>query len=125
MLAAALAEPLHAADLADLLERLAAAERAELVRALGAGFDADTLAYLDEFVRDQVIEALGPQTAGEALAQLETDDAVEILAEFDEAEQKAILRRTELWSILVFGIRQRLAPRSLESVRRRGSGRPR
>jgi magnesium transporter len=90
-LAAGLAEPLHAADLAGLLERLAAGERAELVRALGAGFDADTLAYLDEFVRDQVIEALGPKATGDALAQLETDDAVEILAELDAAEQKAIL----------------------------------
>ena len=40
-----------------------------------------------------MIEALGPQATGEALAQLETDDAVEILADLDEAEQKAILDR--------------------------------
>jgi magnesium transporter len=91
VLAAALSEPLHAADLADLLQRLGQPEREKLVRALGAGFDAETLAYLDEFVRDQVIEALGPQATGEVLAQLETDDAVEILAEFDEAEQAEIL----------------------------------
>lgn len=92
VLAAALAEPLHAADLADLLERLEGAEeRAQVVRALGSGFDADTLAYLDEFVRDQVIEALGPEATGDALAELETDDAVEILADLDAAEQQAIL----------------------------------
>ena len=96
VLAAALAEPLHAADLAGLLERLNGGERAELVLALGTGFDPDTLAYLDEFVRDQVIEALGPQATGEALGQLETDDAVEILAELDAAEQKAILESVPL-----------------------------
>ena len=96
VLAAALAEPLHAADLAGLLERLNRGERAELVLALGTGFDPDTLAYLDEFVRDQVIEALGPQATGEALGQLETDDAVEILAELDAAEQKAILKSVPL-----------------------------
>ena len=90
-LTAALAGPLHAADLADLLERLDRDERFAVIAALGAAFDAEALAYLDEFVRDQVLEALGPAAAGEALAQLETDDAVEILADLDEAEQSAIL----------------------------------
>ena len=95
-LAAGLAGPLHAADLADLLERLTADERSGVIAALGPAFDAETLAYLDEFVRDQVMAALGPAAAGEALAQLETDDAVEILADFDEAEQKAILESLPL-----------------------------
>ena len=90
-LIAGLTGPLHAADLADLLERLTREERFAVIGALGSGFDAETLAYLDEFVRDQVIEALGPQATGEVLAQLETDDAVEILADFDEAEQAEIL----------------------------------
>ena len=91
LLAAAVARPLHAADLADLLQQLEGHDRSALIDALGPDFDPDTLAYLDEFVRDQVIEALGPEAAGRALAQLETDDAVEILAELDDAEQKAIL----------------------------------
>jgi magnesium transporter len=91
VLAGALATPLHAADLADLLERLTGEERQSLIRALGPGFDPDTLAYLDDFVRDQVIEALGPVATGEVVAQLETDDAVEILADLDETEQAAIL----------------------------------
>ena len=60
-LIAALTGPLHAADLADLLERLTGEERFAVIGALGPGFDAETLAYLDEFVRDQVIEALGPR----------------------------------------------------------------
>jgi magnesium transporter len=95
-LIAALAAPLHAADLADLLERLNRDERFAVIGTLGPSFDAETLAYLDEFVRDQVIEALGPAATGEVLAQLETDDAVEILADFDEAEQKAILESLPL-----------------------------
>ena len=90
-LVAALTGTLHAADLADLLERLSRDERFAVIAALGPAFDAETLAYLDEFVRDQVIEALGPEATGEVLAQLETDDAVEILADFDEAEQAEIL----------------------------------
>lgn len=89
--AATLARPLHAADLADLLERLAEAEREALIQALGPAFDPDTLAYLDEFVRDRLIEALGPEAVGLVVAQLETDDAVEVLADLDEADQAAIL----------------------------------
>jgi magnesium transporter len=91
VLAAALAVPLHAADLADLLERLNQGERFALIGALGPGFDPDTLAYLDDFVRDQVLDALGPEAAGKVLAELETDDAVEILGDLDEEEQAAIL----------------------------------
>ncbi len=90
-LVAALSGTLHAADLADLLERLDRDERFAVIAALGPSFDAETLAYLDDFVRDQVLEALGPEATGEVLAQLETDDAVEILADFDEAEQAEIL----------------------------------
>ncbi|MEK0082429.1 magnesium transporter [Benzoatithermus flavus] len=89
--AAALAAPLHAADLADLLERLDGEARRALIAALGPAFDADTLPHLDEYVRDQVIEALGPEATGEVVARLETDDAVEVLADLDEAEQAAIL----------------------------------
>jgi magnesium transporter len=91
VLAAALATPLHAADLADLLERLDRDGRFALIGALGPGFDPDTLAYLDDFVRDQVLDALGPEAAGKVLAELETDDAVEILGDLDEEEQAAIL----------------------------------
>lgn len=90
-LVAALAGTLHAADLADLLERLTREERLAVIAALGTSFDPETIAYLDEFVRDQVLEVLGPEATGEVLAQLETDDAVEILADFDEAQQTEIL----------------------------------
>ena len=90
-LIAALTSSLHAADLADLLQRLNRDERVSVIQALGTAFDPETVAHLDEFVRDQVLEVLGPAAAGEVLAQLETDDAVEILADFDEAQQAEIL----------------------------------
>jgi magnesium transporter len=89
--AAALAAPLHAADLADLLQLLTTGEREALVRALGPALDPDTLTYLAEDVRDELIELLGPSRTGEAVARLETDDAVEVLSDLDEEEQAAIL----------------------------------
>ena len=90
-LIAALTGSLHAADLADLLQRLSREERVAVIAALGTAFDPETIAHLDEFVRDQVLEVLGPTATGEVLAQLETDDAVEILADFDEQQQAEIL----------------------------------
>lgn len=91
VLASALAQPLHPADLADLIERLDPAEREGLITALGPGFDPETLAYLDDFVREGIVEALGPEALGLALGQLDTDDAVEVLSDLDEAERAAIL----------------------------------
>ena len=90
-LVAALTGTLHAADLADLLQQMSRDERVAVIGSLGPSFDAETIAYLDEFVRDQVLEVLGPEATGEVLAQLETDDAVEILADFDEEQQAEIL----------------------------------
>lgn len=96
ILASALATPLHAADLADLLEALNDEERAALIQALGPTFDPETLTHLDEFVREQVLEALGPAAAGKVVAQLETDDAVEVLADLDEEERASILAALSL-----------------------------
>jgi len=92
-LAAALARPLHAADLADLVQLLEPEERLRLVTALGPDMDPDTFSYLDETVRDELLEVLGPERAGQIVAELETDDAVDIIEELDEEEQREILER--------------------------------
>ncbi len=92
-LAAGLARPLHAADLADLVQLLEPEERLRLVTALGPDMDPDTFSYLDETVRDELLEVLGPERAGQIVAELETDDAVDIIEELDEEEQREILER--------------------------------
>jgi len=81
----------HYADIADLLESLSAARRVALVRALGDAFDPDILIELDETVRDEVLEALGPRRVAEAVAELESDDAVEVLRDLDADNQRAVL----------------------------------
>lgn len=95
-LAAALATPLHPADLADLLERLEPAAREALVRAQGETFAADTLGYLDSEVRAALIAALGPTEAARIVGRLETDDAVDLLSDLEPAEQRAILQALPL-----------------------------
>ena len=50
---------LHHADLADLIEMLAPEDRKILIEIIRAEFDPETLATLEEHVREEVIEQLG------------------------------------------------------------------
>jgi magnesium transporter len=86
-----LAQSLHYADLADLLENLAHVQRKELVEALRSDFDPNVLAELDDTVRERVIDQLGIRHVAEAVAGLETDDALEVVEELGADEQLEIL----------------------------------
>ena len=55
-----LVEPLHPADVADLIELAARDERDGLVKALAGIVDADVLAEMNEHVRETLLDALGP-----------------------------------------------------------------
>ncbi len=90
-LAAALARPLHAADLAELIQLLERDERLKLVTALGPDLDPETFTYLDDTVLEELLEALGPEKASEIVSRLDADDAVDIIEELDEEEQREIL----------------------------------
>jgi len=87
----ALAGDLYPADQADLLEALAPDERERLVQLLGGELEAETLAYLDPAVREEVIEDLGIDRLALMLSELESDDAVELFADLDEEVQRRIL----------------------------------
>lgn len=87
----ALIEGLHAADLADLLQGLEGDQRRALVPMIAKDFLPDILAELDETVRDAIIEDLGLVETAAAVAEMDTDDAVLVIAELDEADQKRVL----------------------------------
>jgi len=61
------------------------------VNALRSEFDPNILAELDDNVRERVIDQLGLTQIAEAVAELETDDAVEVVEELDAHEQKEVL----------------------------------
>ncbi|MEQ5870170.1 magnesium transporter [Sagittula sp. NFXS13] len=87
----ALMEPLHAADIADLLEQVNAFDRMRLIRLYGQEFDGDILSELDETLREEVISALSPQVLAEAVRELDSDDVVDLIEDLDETQQGAIL----------------------------------
>ena len=89
--ARALVAPLHPADQADLLERLPRPRAAELVRMLGDGLDAETLAYLNENTRDEIVDVMGMAALARQLPELDTDDAVNIIEELEQDEIDDVL----------------------------------
>ncbi|TZG24742.1 magnesium transporter [Sphingomonas montanisoli] len=93
--ARALVRPLHPADVADLFELAPQDMRRPIAKALAELLDGDVLAEMNEWVRDELIDALQPHEVAEIATQLDTDDAVAIIEELEEEEQRAVLRAME------------------------------
>ncbi|WP_170404617.1 magnesium transporter [Ruegeria arenilitoris] len=90
-----LMEPLHAADIADLLEQINPYDRARLIRLYDREFDGDILSELDESVREEVIGVLRPDVLAEAVREMESDDVVDLLEDLEEPQQEAVLEALE------------------------------
>ena len=86
-----LMEPLHPADIADLLEQINAFDRARLIRLYDREFDGEILSELDDSIRDEVIAILTPQVLQEAMRELDSDDVVDIIEDLEDAQQATIL----------------------------------
>lgn len=86
-----IAGDLHESDLGDLIETLEQDDRPKLVELLGKNFDFAALTEIDETVRVQLLEELPPETVAEGVRDLESDDAVYILEDLDEADRAKIL----------------------------------
>ncbi len=91
----ALLEPLHAADIADLLEQIGPGDRGELVRLWSSEIDGEILSELDEGVRAEVIAELPSDVLREAVRDLYTDDVVDLVEDLEEADQRTILDALE------------------------------
>ena len=116
-----LMEPLHAADIADLLEQINAFDRMRLIKLYGQEFDGEILTELDESIREEVINLLNPEVLADrpllmtslalhldrsapaplgvqladAVRELDSDDVVDLLEDLEEDRQTAILEVLE------------------------------
>ena len=90
-----LVEPLHPADVADLLELFDSDERGELAAAITDLMSSDVVAELNDHVREDMMEALEPEAVATIVEQLETDDAVQLIEDLDEDDQQAILAEVD------------------------------
>ena len=90
-----LVQPLHPADIADLIELAASDEREGLVKALAGIISPDVLAEMNDYVREGLLDEMEPQQVADIAGQLETDDAVALIEDLDRDDQQAVLRAME------------------------------
>ena len=86
-----LLEPLHPADVADLLEQISADDRNALLGLWTGEMDGEILSEISDSIREEVIDALPPEVVAEAVRDLDTDDVVDILEDLEEPAQAVIL----------------------------------
>ncbi|MCC2979616.1 magnesium transporter [Sphingomonas sp. IC4-52] len=90
-----LVEPLHPADIADLFELTPEDQRAPLAAAVADLLDGDVFAEMNDYVREQLIDALDARQVADIASELDTDDAVAIIEDLDAEEQREVLRAME------------------------------
>ncbi len=90
-----LLEPLHPADIADLLEQISGAERRALLSLWSTGLDGEVLSELEENLREEVIEFLPAHVLTDAVRDLESDDVVDLVEDLEDDQQEKILDALE------------------------------
>lgn len=91
----ALMAPLHAADIADLLEQVSEAERAAWLALWSRGIDGEVLSELDWGLREEVIALLPDEVLADAVRDLDSDDVVDLVEDLEEAQIGVILDALE------------------------------
>ncbi len=91
----ALLDPMHAADIADMLEQIGPAERRALIGLWSAEVDGEILSEIDDSIREEVTRALPRAVLAEAVRELDTDDVVDILEDLEAPEKAFILNALE------------------------------
>ena len=99
-------EPLRAPECADLLQFLRPRLRRRLIEYLRPDFDPQILPELEEDIRDEIAEQLGSKSLANAIARLESDDALELIITLEKTKQYEILKiiPSELRTLLEEGL---------------------
>ena len=84
-------DPLHPADIADLLEQISSGERRALLGLWSMGIDGEVLSELDENLREEVIGYLPEGVLSEAVREMDSDDVVDLVEDLEDHHQERIL----------------------------------
>ena len=105
---------LHPADVADILEQLAPAQRAAVFEHLDNESAADTISELEDDLQADVIDDLSEPRASALLAEMDPDDAADIIGDLPYDKAEALLR--------LMGIKESSAIRSLLGYKEKTAG---
>jgi magnesium transporter len=102
-------EALHPADIADIVEDLAPAEREAVFETIDEEVAAETLEELDPDVKVSIVESLDKDRAADIVEEMDPDAAADLLGELTEKQSDEILSemdpedRREVTQLLEFG----------------------
>ncbi len=85
----------HNADIADILHNLEPETRLELVDKIRENFDPEILTYLNDSLRDEIVEILDIKQLATNAKTLEVDDAVDLVEDFEKSDQTTFLENIE------------------------------
>lgn len=100
---------LHPADIADIVESLAPAEREAVFQTLDEGVAAEALEEVEPRVQKSIVESLNSERAAEIVEEMNPDAAADLLADLPEERTSQILQemapqeREEMVELLEFG----------------------
>ena len=86
-----LLEPMHGADIADIIERLTPAHRRSFMQLYSGEFDGEILSEIDESIREEVMDLLPRHVLAEAVREMDSDDVVDLIEDLDEPDRAEIL----------------------------------
>ncbi len=88
-------EDMHNADIADLLQNLDPILRLSLINIISTKFDPEILTYLNDSLRDEIVEILDIKQLASNAKTLDIDDAVDLVEDLEETDQNTFLENLE------------------------------
>lgn len=86
-----LVRQVHAAHMADLLERLPGIQRDAVVESLDLALEAETFIHPDDAVREDIVENIDNAVLATVICELESDDAVDFIECLETSDRQDIL----------------------------------
>tara|TARA_B100001123_G_scaffold446601_1_gene601544 strand:+ start:90 stop:1454 length:1365 start_codon:yes stop_codon:yes gene_type:complete len=82
---------IHNADLAEIIQNLDNEIRDDFIISIKDNFDPEILTYLNDALRDEVIEKLDLNQLAQDFKELDVDDAVDVVEDLEKTEQEIVL----------------------------------
>ena len=88
-------QPVHYADLGEIIEGLSIEESTYLIKLLGSDTTADALADVDPDIREGILGQLSAKEIAKEVLELDTDDATDIILELPEELQEKVMSQID------------------------------
>ena len=86
---------MHYADLAEIIELLSKDDATYVIKLLGSETTADALAEVDPGIRESILENLSAKEIALEVAELDTDDAADIILELTQDRQEKVMSQID------------------------------